>query len=83
MLFKIVQPAFRLFTKSVLEGSQTTFTVLYCPENGLTNGGYYADCTLKKESKLVVKENWERLWKISERDLGLKFGETLGQIETV
>jgi len=45
-LLKIVHPIFVIFTKSPLEGAQTTLSLLFLPKDKLQNGGYYSDCKL-------------------------------------
>lgn len=58
-LLTIFYPAFCLFTKNQTEGSQTTLHCMFEDPSVLKNGGYYADCKISRESKLVTKDNWD------------------------
>lgn len=42
----IIHPIYCLFSKSALEGAQTTLHLAYTPVEHLKNGGYYADCAI-------------------------------------
>ena len=61
-----------LITKSAWEGCQTN---LHCAlSDDVENGCYYSDCSKGVENEAVTKENWDRLWQISEKELGVTFG---------
>jgi NAD(P)-dependent dehydrogenase (short-subunit alcohol dehydrogenase family) len=67
----ILYPLYWLGTKNPWQGAQTN---LHCTlSDEVENGAYYADCKKDKENELVKRENWEKLWEISEQTLGLKF----------
>lgn len=66
-----VFPIWWFFSKSAYQGSLTTlFTLL---SDSVENGEYYADCEKSGINSNVTKENWDRLWEISEEKLGFKF----------
>jgi len=63
-------PFFYLFTKSPLEGAQTSLNCALMPFKNISIGSYYADCKVKKE---VLPENWkteaEGLYEWSEKSV--------------
>jgi len=64
-------PLYWLLTKNPWQGCQTT---LHAALSGdIDNGAYYADCQRDSENPLATEENWEKLWKISEDTLNIKF----------
>ena len=69
--FSLITPFLWIGTKDCVEGAQTTLHLLFTDSKNLKNGGYYADCELSKESPLVNKENWEKLWSLSEGFLNI------------
>ncbi len=68
---QILFPIWWLFSKSSSEGNQTTMYTLLSDK--VESGGYYADCAPSKVNSQVTKENWDRLWEISESSLKTKF----------
>lgn len=46
IIFKILYPIYKIFTKSAKEGAQTTIFTLFTPAEKLKNGGYHVDCHL-------------------------------------
>lgn len=70
----IIYPLYYLFTKSELQGAQTTLYTVLEDENKLEKGGYYSDCKPSFTSDFASNlENARRLWEISERELNIKF----------
>lgn len=73
-LFMIVSaPVYYFFSKSPLQGAQTT---LYCAledQKKLIGGGYYGDCKISSVNPLALgEENSKKLWKVSEELIGSK-----------
>eukprot|EP00178_Gracilaria_changii_P012964 TRINITY_DN3651_c0_g1_i3.p1 TRINITY_DN3651_c0_g1~~TRINITY_DN3651_c0_g1_i3.p1 ORF type:complete len:202 (+),score=10.30 TRINITY_DN3651_c0_g1_i3:407-1012(+) len=64
-------PIMWFITKSPWQGCQTTLHCALSPD--VENGCYYADCKKDSENVEVTKENWDKLWEISEKHLGIKF----------
>lgn len=56
-----------IFTKSPLEGVQTTLKCVYEDVVKMENGGFYADCQVSSQNKNVNKQNWDKLWEISQK----------------
>lgn len=50
ILFKLVYPLWRYFSKSCIEGAQTHLYLSYLPHEMLCNGAYYADCFVNRIS---------------------------------
>jgi NAD(P)-dependent dehydrogenase (short-subunit alcohol dehydrogenase family) len=71
VLLVVVYPLWWLISKSSYEGAQTTlFTTL---SDKVENGSYYSDCKPSEINSNATKENWNKLWEISEKTLGIKF----------
>ena len=67
----LLYPVYWFITKNPWQGCQTT---LYCAlSDDVENGCYYADCKKDSENVEVTQGNWERLWDISEKHLGITF----------
>jgi len=67
-LFMIVSAPFMyLFTKSPLEGTQTSLHCCLMPFKDIQSGAYYSDCKVKKEK---ISDHWEaeatKLWEWTE-----------------
>jgi len=67
----IFYPIFWLISKDSKQGAQTTLYTLLAED--VVNGGYYADCAISGENTNVTEENWDKLWEISEKNIGIKF----------
>lgn len=74
-LFALTTPAWWFITRNVAQGAQTTLYCALADYDKLTNGGYYNNCELAKESKLAKKaEDADRLWTESFKLLKLDAG---------
>lgn len=71
ILMVVIYPVWWLFTKSSVEGSQTTLYTLLSDD--VENGAYYADCKKSSKNSQANKTNADKLWQISEQILGIKF----------
>ena len=60
-------PIMLIFTKSPLQGTQTSLHCCLMPFDQLQSGKYYSDCAVKKET---ISDKWEaeakKLWEFSE-----------------
>jgi hypothetical protein len=71
-LWKVLFPIFWLLTKNSWQGAQTTLYTLL--DKSIESGEYYADCEKNTVHTLALdKENAEKLWEASEKELGIKF----------
>jgi len=62
-LMKLFEPIAYICFKSPLEGIQTALYLVNEDENKLENGGYYADCKLKRPNKLLLDQQvCDNLW---------------------
>ena len=69
--FGLLYPVYWFITKNPWQGCQTS---LHCAlSDNVENGCYYADCEKSGENVEVTKENWDKLWEISEKILGITF----------
>ena len=67
IVYALGYPFYWYFTKSALQGAQTTLYCALVDHDKLVPGAYYSDCKTKKPNKAALnEENWKRLWEVSE-----------------
>jgi NAD(P)-dependent dehydrogenase (short-subunit alcohol dehydrogenase family) len=72
-LKRLLKPVMYYFTKTTLEGSQTTLHVACSPELNDVSGKYFSNVQLKEESKLSKDEKISQiLWEWSEKQCSEK-----------
>jgi retinol dehydrogenase-12 len=70
----VLSPLLYLFLKTPWEGAQTTLYLTLQADEKLEKGQYYKDCKESKTSQFSSNmHNADRLWKLSEELLGIKF----------
>ncbi|CAK56013.1 unnamed protein product (macronuclear) [Paramecium tetraurelia] len=68
IVFKLVTPIYFIFTKSCLQGAQTTLQCALEDYDKLVDGGYYSDCKIK-QPLFANKQLAEKLWEFSTEKL--------------